>query len=110
MTKVLIDPGVCGFLTKVSADSEDQQEVKIHVSSGCKAVQEMMAALGNTFDAYELCLVKPGMGPLYEYAKERFPGHTGCPVIAGITKCVEAECSLALKREASIRFISEDKD
>lgn len=83
-------------------------EVKIHIASGCKAVQEIIAALGDTFDAYELCLGKPGTGPLYEYTSEHFPSHAGCPVIAGITKCVEAECSLALKRDASIRFLDEE--
>ncbi len=107
MTTVCIDPGVCGFQAKVTARSEDQQEVTLQVLSGCKAVQEMMDALGNTFDAYELCLGKPGTGPLYEYAAEHFPGHASCPVLAGITKCVEAECGLALKRNASIQFVEE---
>lgn len=82
-------------------------EVKLHVSSGCAAVQKMMAALGDTFDAYELCLAKPGAGPLFEFAGENFPVHAGCPVIAGITKCVEAECRLALPKDASIRFVEE---
>lgn len=107
MTTVMIDPGVCNFVTKVTAESEDQMEVKLHVSSGCAAVQKMMAALGDTFDAYELCLAKPGAGPLFEFAGENFPVHAGCPVIAGITKCVEAECRLALPKDASIRFVEE---
>lgn len=107
MTKVIIEPGVCGFKAVVTAESEDQQEVKLHVASGCKAVQGMMEALGDTFDAFELCLTKPGTGPLYQYASEHFPGHASCPVIAGITKCAEAECVLALKRPASIRFVEE---
>lgn len=105
MTKVLVEPGVCGFTTKVTADSEDQMEVKVKVSSGCEAVQKMMASLGDTFDAYELCLAKPGTGPLFDYASGHFPVHAACPVIAGILKCVEAECRLALKKDASIRFV-----
>lgn len=105
MTKVMIEPGVCGFVTKVSADSEDQMEVRVQVSTGCEAVQKMMAELGDTFDAYELCLTKPGTGPLYAYAGERFPVHAACPVINGILKCVEEECRLALKKDASIRFV-----
>jgi len=108
MTRVNINPGVCGFQTQVRAESEDHQEVKVRVMSGCKAVQEMMAALGDTFDAYELCLAKPGTGPLYEYAAEHFPAHAGCPVLAGITKCAEAECRLALKRDAAITFVETD--
>lgn len=106
----MIEPGVCGFKAVVTAESEDQQEVKLQVSSGCKAVQEMMENLGDTFDAYELCLVKPGMGPLYQYASEHFPVHAGCPILAGITKCVEAECSLALKQDVSIRFIDKNEE
>ena len=105
MTKVKIEPGICKFTTTVTADSEDGQEVKIRVSSGCKAVMQMMVALGDTFDAYELCLVKPGRGPLFDYASQNFPVHVGCPVIAGITKCAEAECGLALKCNASIEFV-----
>ena len=104
MTKVRIDPGICGFTTIVTAEADDDQEVRLRVASGCKAVQEMMHALGEDFDAYELCLVKPGKGPLFEYASEHFPIHVGCPVLSGITKCVEAECHLALPKDASIHF------
>ena len=104
MTKVIVRPGVCGFVTHVTAESEDQMEVKLQVASGCEAVRKMMAELGDTFDAYELCLAKPGCGPLYEYASEHFPGHAACPVIGGITKCAEAECRLALPADASITF------
>ncbi len=108
MTKVKIDPGVCGLPTMVTAVAdEDMQDVTLTVTSGCTAVKQMMETIGNTFDAYALCLGKPGTGPLYEYAAKHFPGHCSCPVLAGIAKCVEAECGLALKKDASITFLSE---
>lgn len=108
MTKVIIDPGVCGLPTRVSAvTDEDQQEVTLEMVSGCEAVRRMFDALGNTFDAFELCLGKPGTGELYQYAAEHFPGHCSCPVIAGIIKCAEAECGLALKKDTSIHFVEE---
>lgn len=97
-TKVTVRAGVCGFITHVSAESEDQMEVKLKVASGCEAVRKMMA---------ELCLAKPGCGPLYEYASENFPVHAACPVIGGITKCAEVECHLALPVDASITFDKE---
>ena len=87
MTKVRIEPGVCGFVTSVTAHSEDQMEVTVQVKSGCESVRQMMAALGDTFDAYELCLCKPGDGPFYDYAREHFPGHASCPAI------LKASCS-----------------
>lgn len=105
MTRVRIEPGVCGFVTTVTAHSEDQMEVTVRVETGCESVRKLMEAVGDTFDAYELCLTKPGDGPLYGWAAEHFPVHAACPVIAGILKCAEAECRLALPRDAAVRFL-----
>ncbi|MGI5958433.1 MAG: DUF6951 family protein [Massiliimalia sp.] len=107
MTTVKIHPGICGLDTKVTAHSEDQMEVEVKVASGCESVRKMFEELGNTFDAYEICLSKPGVNALYEYAAEHFPGHASCPVIAGIIKCMEVECRLALPADATIQFEKE---
>ena len=69
--------------------------------------ESMMEELGESFDAYECCLQKPGAGPFYEYAQAHFPVHVSCPVINGILKCMEAEAHLALKKDASIAFVEE---
>ena len=95
MTKVTINPGVCGLITSIEASFEDQMEVTVKVDSGCASIQKMFDDLGDTFDAYEVCLGKPGTGPLYEYASEH---------LAGMIKCMEVECKLALPKEAWIRF------
>ena len=104
MTKVTINPGVCGLITTVEAHSDDQMEVKVTVKSGCEAVRKMMEELGDTFDAFACCLGKPGTSVFYDYAREHFPGHASCPTLARILKCMEAECALALPKEASITF------
>lgn len=104
MTKVRIEPGICGLTAIAEAEATEEYTVQLRVASGCAAVQEMMKALGSTFSAFDVCLSKPGMGPLYAYAAEHFPAHAACPVIAGITRCVEAECHLALKQDAGIFF------
>jgi len=107
MTTVRINPGVCGFVTKVTAEAhdDDRYTVTVHVVSGCKAISGMMDELGSEFKAFEVCLSKPGDGPFFKYAREKYPVHAGCPIIAGITKCIEAECHLALKRDCSIEFL-----
>lgn len=107
MTKVKIEPGICGFITIVTADTNEDEEVVLKVSSGCESIKNMMEALGDTFDAVELCLAKPGTGRFYDYAREHFPVHAACPVINGILKCVEAEGQLALKKDAAITFIED---
>ena len=91
MTKVKINPGVCGFITSVTAESEDGEEAIVKVASSCESIRKMMED-------------KPGMGVFYDYARDHFPVHAACPVINGILKCIEAECSLALPADASITF------
>ena len=107
MTKVKIDPGPCGFVTAVEARANEDEEVVVTVKSGCAAVQKLMEAAGDTFDPMELCLCKPGQDPLTQLAPQYFPVHSGCPVISGIIKCVEAEAGLALRHDVSIRFVEE---
>lgn len=107
MTKVKITPGPCGFKTLVTAEMNDEDLVNVKVASGCKHVMEMMEAVGDEVDPYEVCLVKPGKGPLYEYASEHFPVHPSCPVLGGIMKCIEAEAGLALKQDVIIEFEQE---
>lgn len=105
MKKVKINPGVCGFVTAVQAVSDpDEGTVTLKVASGCPSIQQLMERAGDTFDAYELCLTRPGAGALYELAAQDFPVHASCPVIAGILKCAEAEAGLALPRDVSITF------
>ena len=90
---------------RAEADEDEPTEIKVKVACGCEAVQNMMKELGDTLDAYEVCLQKPGRGPLFDYAAEHFPVHVVCPVITGITKCVEAEAQLALKHDVTIEFV-----
>ena len=104
MTKVKITQGICGFITTVEAKDAGDGEVALKVESGCESVRKMFEALGDTFDSYELCLDKPGCGPLFAYASEHFPAHCGCLAVPGITKAVEAECKLALPCDASVVF------
>ena len=105
MTKVRIDPGICGLKTVVEAAASDETEVTVKIRSACPSIKKMAEELGEEFDAYELCLQKPGLGPFYDYAQEHFPVHVSCPAINGIIKCVEVECHLALKKNATIEFI-----
>ena len=107
MKKVKINPGVCGLLTTVQAESEDGMEVTLKVASACESVRNMMQELGDTHDAFALCLTQPGKNSMYGYAAQHFPVHAACPAIAGIIKCAEAECGLALPRNAEIVFEEE---
>ena len=106
MTKVKIDSGICGMTTTVTAVYDDEEDtVALTADTMCPAIRAMMDALGDTFDMFDVTMIKPGTGPFYGYASEKLPVHPGCPVCAGIYKCIEAECNLALKKNVSIEFV-----
>lgn len=108
MTKVTINPGICNLNTKVSCTyDEDENTVNLNIKSACPHIAKINKELGNEFDPYEICLGKPGTGPLYEYAKKNCPGHCSCPTISGIIKCVEVSSRLALPKDVAIHFEEE---
>jgi hypothetical protein len=106
MTRAEIDPGICGQIGRVAARvQEDGQHVRIDTETGCPHIRGLMDEVGPVVDGWGLCFNTPGAGPLYGAAPAHLPPHGGCPVLAGIIKCVEAECGLALKKDAGLRFL-----
>ena len=78
--------------------------VRVCADSACGAITKMFEELGDTFNATDILRCRPGQAVFYEYAKEHFPSHAGCPTLAGIIKCIEAEAGYALPKDVSIRF------
>ena len=107
MTKVKVEPGICGLTAVITADSEDGMEAEVHVETRCKMIREMADGLGETLNAYELLMPSPGQERCLPAITAKYPTHASCPVLAGLLKCVEAECGLALKKDASITFIED---
>lgn len=103
-TKVVIEPGICNLSCAVTAELVGEDELEVDVSTGCESITGMFEELGRTFDAFEVCLQKPGCGPFFDYAREHFPVHVSCPALCGIIKAMEVEAKLALPQDASIRF------
>lgn len=113
MTKVTIDPGICGFITTADAVSEDQLEVKIKVETECPYLRQMFDELDDTFSIFDIILKKPGDGVFWDKARamgDDFPGDTACPVFTGVVKCIEAECRMAIPKDASITFTQTNDD
>ena len=105
MTKVEVNPGVCGLMATIEAQTTEEEMITLKITSGCKGISQIGENLSEELDPYEVVFGKPGTGEISELAQEYCPGHAGCPVIAGIIKCIEAEAKLALPRNAEIKFI-----
>ena len=103
MKKIKVSPGICGLESIITVESEDEVEANITVETACPAVRRMIDALPQPVSAYDICFLKPGQGPVYAAAANL--AHAACPVPAAVIKAVEAECGLALAKNAAIEFV-----
>lgn len=106
-TKVIINPGACGFPATVVIEEKDGKTFAVSITSEC----EMVAKLG--FELTELAMTD---------AFKRFIDntvyrkgsiclrHAACPVLSGILKALEVEAGLNVPRDVSITFVVEEKE
>lgn len=102
MTKVKVQPGICGLITDIEITSEDGMNAQIKVETACSYIENMAKAVPSV-DGYEECFAKYGDGKIAQAAKEHCK-HGACPVPTGILKGVEITCSLALPKDVEIHF------
>lgn len=102
MTKVTIDPGICGFPIIIHASSEDMQNVKIEMTTGCPNLKEATKEIGE-FDAFKELFTKAEKSNVYAILSKYVP-HPTCPVYSGILKAIEAEAGLALPKDCHIKI------
>lgn len=101
MTKVTVDPGICGFITTIEAFKVAKRRVNILITSDCEAVTRLGESL-TEIDQLEI-FKKHLDSEIYKGAS-RCQLHGACPVPAAILKAIEVEAELALPRDAAIRF------
>ena len=102
MTKVMVNPGPCGFVTAILATSEDGQVVDIELKSGCPSVKEMEVDL-QRIDSYVEIFGKLNATRCVVSASGHLP-HPACPIPSAILKAIEVECNLALPSTVTMEF------
>jgi hypothetical protein len=101
MTRVVIDPGICGMSTVIEADIAGKFAVNIKITGEC----EKVLAMGNSLSSIDLRdALRPHIrSVVYTCAA----GHNlcaSCAVPVGILKAAEVESGLALPRPVMITF------
>lgn len=107
MTKVHVQPGVCGLnstitVTRVEDEASDYM-VDIHIESESPKVQRFAKALSRV-DGMEESFKNFMTSTIYQLGAERGL-HLACPVPTAIIKAIEVECGLALPRNVEITFL-----
>jgi hypothetical protein len=104
MTKVIIDSGICGFSSTVTAEKGKDKKVVITIETPCEMVKKMAGEVC-TLDMMS-AFTNHLNNPVYKAAAKHLK-HLACPVPAGIIKALEVELGLCLPKESSIRFITD---
>lgn len=101
MTKVTINPGICGFSVTVTAEKKEGKKVLISLDTECEMVMNMLKDI-SLLDMRAV-FTRYLQNPVYRSAAIHLE-HTACPVPAGILKAVEVELGLCLPKDAVITF------
>jgi len=99
MTRVIVNPGACGFTTTIEVDKVSKRRVKVVITSDC----EMVTELGESFTEVDAGQALKQGQALSEYV------HAACPVPIAVLKAIEAEAGLTVPCDVVILFDSRQK-
>jgi len=103
-----IQAGVCGFATKVAADSPDDQNVTLTIETDCDKIAALAEALNGTqIDVYDE-ITRGSDGVILTTTREKLAGCcAACAVPVGIFKSVQVAARVALPRDVSVTLSAE---
>jgi hypothetical protein len=101
MTRVTIQPGVCGFSIRVSVERDKDRNLTIAVDTECEMVKKMGGEI--SFLEFRAPFATILHNPVYRSASKNLK-HAACPVPSGILKAIEVELGACLPRPVSITF------
>ena len=105
MTRVIINPGVCGFKAIVEVVKESKRKVSISIDSEF----EQVAGLARSIKEVDIWdVLKPDSDSEIRRQAVEHKLHAACPVATGILKAIEVEAGLALPRDVVIHFEPQD--
>lgn len=106
MTKVIVNPGVCGFSVTVKADKDKDKKIHVSLDTECEMVKKMLTEI-STLDMMAV-FTRYLDNQVYISASKHLR-HTACPVPSGILKAIEVEAGLNVPRDVSIAFLKSER-
>ena len=100
MTRVIVNPGHCGFTTTIDVGKVAKRRVKVVITSDCEMVTELAESFTTDVDAGQA--LKQGQA-LSEYV------HATCPVPIAVLKAIEVEAGLGVPCDVVILFDSRQR-
>ena len=106
---VVVDAGICGFRTRIHADSDDSQNVTFKMASGCEKARKFGEALvaKGAVDGY--AEIGAGAdGVVLSTARARLTGCcAACAVPVGAFKAMQVAAGVALPKDVTLKITPE---
>ena len=102
MTKVVVDPGICGFIATIDVAALSDHTARVTLTSDCESAIKVGELLKEV-DWFSLLRQQGDCYSAYQAAVQNV-GHITCPVPVAILKAVEAELGLASSKDVAIQF------
>ena len=106
---VVVDAGICGFQTRIHAESDDSQNVTFSIVSGCEKAQAFGKALiaKGPVDGYgEIGAGADGV--VLATARESLKGCcAACVVPVGAFKAMQVAAGVALPKDVTLQITTE---
>lgn len=105
----MVDAGICGFQTRIRADSDDTQNVTFKVASGCdkaRAFGEALVAKGPVDGYAEIGAGADGV--VLTTARESLKGCcAACAVPFAVFKAMQVAAGVALPKDVTLKIATE---
>ena len=99
MTRVIVEHGICGFVSTLTAEKHAGYTVTVSVESTCPN----LTAIPSETLTFDPVMEKTSAGKI-PVTLEKYIPHRSVLFIAALLKAAEAEAGYALKQNAGIRF------
>jgi hypothetical protein len=106
---VVVDGGICGFKTRIHAESDDSQNVAFRIVSGCEKVRKFGEALTAKGPVDGYAEIGAGAdGVVLTTSRESLKGCcAGCAVHAGTFKAMQVAAGVALPKDVILKIAAE---
>ena len=101
---VLVDAGICGFQTRIHAESDDLQNVTFKITSGCEKAQKFGDALISKGPVDGYAEIGAGAdGAVLTTGRECLKGCcAACAVPVGVFKAMQVASGVALPKDVTL--------
>ena len=108
-TLVVVDGGICGFQTRIHAESGDTQNVTFKIASGCEKAGKFGEALMGKGPVDGYAEIGAGAdGIVLTTARESLKGCcAACAVPVGAFKAMQVAAGVALPKDVTLKIKSE---